>query len=126
MFILGIVGAAAKVISLIKDSLSDTFKFIRKLEAVLYAAEMVFFILGKINHLSIDCNNNNVIGSHWVFSAFEPNCKKGFIDYCDKTTYHLAFWILIVYYTLLTIITLMFIIFITTSWLLSVIKTNKS
>lgn len=84
------------------------------------------FYLRYSYNVLIECNNTNISGSQWVFSVFELNCEQGFIDFCDKTTYHLAFWILIVYYALLTIIILLFIFFITTTWILSVIKTNKS
>lgn len=46
-FVLGMVGAASKFITLIKDSLSEVFKFIKKLEGALYAAELVLLILGR-------------------------------------------------------------------------------
>lgn len=49
--ILGITGAASKIITLIKESMSETFKFIKKLESALYAAELVLFILGTLNHV---------------------------------------------------------------------------
>lgn len=44
--ILGIIGAASKTITLIKTSLSEMFKFVRKLESALYATELMLFILG--------------------------------------------------------------------------------
>lgn len=45
-------------------------------------------------------------GSYWVYSEYKPNFdpQKGL--YCDKVTYHLAFWTITIHYTLLLMVLL--------------------
>lgn len=52
-----------------------------------------------------------ISASYWVYKEFRPNYDPNIGPHCDKTTYHLAFWILTIYYVLITLAVLVFITF---------------
>lgn len=92
LIVIGGIGLWSKFVSLLRGALIFRGYPVQHVETSLYTIELVFM----------------VFGSYWVFKIFEPNYDESSLLYCNKTVYLFAFVYLIVHYSVLLLICVIF------------------